>query len=128
MIFAICGLTSEGTGTERAGTSSIAGDVAFWAKAAGYKAGYAATIAAHKAAVPMLRDLLNRFAVAFIARPLFRFCLFCSFSFCFSSATAQRRVRQPFCNPVGLTIFLTCATPPSAPSSQMRTGKFAAGR
>jgi hypothetical protein len=44
MIFAICGLTVEGTGTERAGTFSIAASTA-WARAAGEPD---VAVAAHK--------------------------------------------------------------------------------
>jgi hypothetical protein len=67
MIFAICGLTVEGTGTDRAGTSSV------WAWAV------VETMAAHNnAATGSFRTTAVEFPAVgiFIAAPLFNFLLF----------------------------------------------------
>jgi hypothetical protein len=74
MIFAICGLTVDGTGTERAGTSST-GDAAVCAAAA---LNPAIPIAAHNSVVAPSFDAANLWIPAigfFIVSPVFLFVL-----------------------------------------------------
>jgi hypothetical protein len=78
MIFAICGLTVDGTGTEREGTSSI-GDAAVCAAAA---LNPAIPIATHNSVVAPSSDVTNLRIPAtgfFIAFPLF-------FYWCFNAS------------------------------------------
>src|SRR5579871_2178129 len=92
MILAICGLTSDGTGTDRAGTSSIG--AAVWANA-----GTANIMPPHNTAMLArchAKDLRIVDAAPVIARfPVFSLLLF--------SDGARHRTR--FCNPVKRAIF-----------------------
>jgi hypothetical protein len=89
MIFAICGLTVDGTGTERAGTSSV------WAWAV------VKTMAAHNS---VARGSFLITAVEFPAVGFF-IALPCSISCCSSTQIATMRVRRLPCNPKGVQLF-----------------------